>query len=84
MRWMLSDPDKQDNCNIGGSAMLTITVNGSEKKINIGCRTFVDLDVLLKLLEATGQEVTLNGESIPSYFFTKTTVKGGDSLGLVF
>ena len=64
--------------------MLTITVNGSKKKFNIGCRTFVNLDVILKLLEADGQEVTLNGESIRSHVFAKTTVKGGDTLGLVF
>jgi hypothetical protein len=62
--------------------MLTITVNESEKKLNIGCRTFVSLDVLLKILEADDQRVTLNGDTIRSHEFGKTTVKGGDTLGL--
>ena len=64
--------------------MLTITINGSEKRLNIGCRTFVSLDVLLKILEADDQEVTLNGEKIRNHEFVKTSVKGGDTLGLAF
>jgi hypothetical protein len=61
--------------------MLTITVNGSEKKLNIGCRTFVSLDEMLNLLEVTDREVTLNGEKILCHEFPQTSVKGGDALG---
>lgn len=62
--------------------MLTIMVNGNEKKLNIGCRTFVSLDVLLRILESNDQEVTLNGETVYSQGFGMTTVKCGDTLGL--
>jgi len=61
--------------------MLTITVNGSERKLNIGCKTFVNLDVLLKILETDKQQVTLNGKTIRRDEFDKTTVTGGDTLG---
>jgi hypothetical protein len=64
--------------------MLTITLNGRVEKLNIGCRTFVSLDILLKILEADDQEVTLNGETVRSHEFGKTTVTGGDTLGLAF
>jgi hypothetical protein len=60
--------------------MLTIKVNGREEKLSIGCRTFVSLDVLLKILEADVQQVTLNGKIISSRECGNTTVKGGDSL----
>ncbi len=60
--------------------MLAITVNGQETKLNIGCRTFVGLDVLLKIIEADCRNVHLNGIVIRSREFGKTTVKGGDSL----
>ena len=62
--------------------MMTITVNGREQKLNIGCRTFVNLDEMLKILEASDKEVTLNGETIRSKEFVKTPIKGGDTLGL--
>lgn len=62
--------------------MLTITVNGSEKKLNIGCRTFVTLEVLLDILEANSEEVTLNGDTICNHEFGKIEVKGGDTLRL--
>jgi hypothetical protein len=64
--------------------VLTIIVNGHEKKINIGCRTFVSLDVLIGLLEADDQEITLNGEAFRNHEFGKTMVNGGDSLTLAF
>lgn len=64
--------------------MLTITVNGHERKLSIGCRTFVSLDVLLKILEADDQEVTLNGATIRCQEFAQTDVKGGDTLELAF
>lgn len=64
--------------------MLTIKVNGREEKLSIGCRTFVSLDVLLKILEADVQMVTLNGKTIPSHDFGQTTVNSGDALKLVF
>ena len=60
--------------------MLTIKVNGREEKLSIGCRTFVSLDVLLKILESDVRSVTLNGETVSSHEFVQTTVKGGDSL----
>jgi sulfur carrier protein ThiS len=62
--------------------MLTITVNGQQKKLSIGCRTFISLDVLLRMLEADVQSVTLNGEIISRQDFGNTTIKGGDSLQL--
>lgn len=62
--------------------MLTITVDGSEKKLNIGCRTFVTLEVLLEILEANSQEVTLNGDTVRNHQFWKIEVKGGDTLRL--
>ena len=60
--------------------MLTIKVNGREEKLKIGCRTSVYLDVLLKILETVAQQVTLNGKTITSREFEKTTVNSGDSL----
>ena len=60
--------------------MLTIRVNGREEKLNIGCRTVVSLDILLKNLEADVQQVTLNGTIISSQECGNITVKGGDSL----
>ena len=60
--------------------MLTIKVNGREEKLRIGCRTSVYLDVLLKILETVAQQVTLNGKTITSREFEKTTVNSGDSL----
>jgi hypothetical protein len=63
--------------------MLTLKVNGSEKKLNIGCRTFVSLDVLLRILESNDHQVTLNGVTIESYEIAKTNVNSGDALELV-
>jgi hypothetical protein len=62
--------------------MLTITINGREEKLNIGCRTFISLDVLLKMLSAADTAVTLNGTNINSTHLAGTIVKGGDSLAL--
>lgn len=62
--------------------MLTLTLNGREKKLNIGCRTFVSLDELMRLLSADDSSVTLNGEIISSDNMADTMVKGGDSLAL--
>lgn len=62
--------------------MLTITVNGCEEKFNIGCRTFIDLGELLRLLSANDSTVTLNGSKISSINVERTIVKGGDSLAL--
>jgi hypothetical protein len=62
--------------------MLTITINGHEEKLNIGCRTFVSLDVLLKILSANDSAVTLNGKKISSNNVASTIVIGGDKLAL--
>ena len=62
--------------------MLTITLNEREEKFNIGCRTFVSLDVLLRLLSANDSDVTLNGIKISSNKMANTMVNGGDSLVL--
>lgn len=62
--------------------MLTIKVNGREEKVNIGCRTFVSLDVLLKIFESDARQVTLNGEAIQSHGFAQTAVTGGDIITL--
>jgi hypothetical protein len=64
--------------------MLTITVNGQEEKLNIGCRTFIALDEILKLLNASSQDVIYNGEMVSSIDCGKITVSGGDKLGLTF
>jgi len=53
-------------------------VNGQEEKVSIGCRTFVSLDVLLKIFESNAQQVKLNGVTIRSHEFSKTTINGGD------
>lgn len=62
--------------------MLTISVNGCEEKLNIGCRTFIALDELLRLLSAHDSAVTLNDKKISSNNMASTMVKGGDSLAL--
>jgi sulfur carrier protein ThiS len=62
--------------------MLTITLNGREEKLNIGCRTFVSLGELLRLLSANDSAVTLNGDKISSDNVANTMIKGGDSLAL--
>jgi hypothetical protein len=62
--------------------MLTITVNGAEEKLNIGCRTFIALDELLGILSAGDSAVTLNGAKISSKNVASILVKGGDSLAL--
>jgi sulfur carrier protein ThiS len=62
--------------------MLTITVNGREEKLNIGCRTFIALDKLLRILAVDDSAVTLNGTKISDSSLAKTIVKGGDSLKL--
>jgi sulfur carrier protein ThiS len=59
---------------------MTITVNGREEKLHIGCRTFVSLDEMLKLLESSAKEVKLNGKHIPSKEYVDTYVNRGDSL----
>jgi hypothetical protein len=60
--------------------MLTITVNGRVQKLSIGCRTFISLDVLLKMLEAAVQVVTLNGETVHWQNFASTEVHSGNEL----
>lgn len=62
--------------------MMTITLNGCEEKLNIGCRTFVSLDELLRLLSVNDAAITLNGEKISRNNVANTIVKGGDSLAL--
>jgi hypothetical protein len=79
---MQSDPDILDSTYkiTGENRMLTVTVNGREEKLNIGCRTFVSLDVLLRILSADDVDVTLNGTKISSNKVESTLVMGGDSL----
>lgn len=62
--------------------MLTIMLNGRKAKLNIGCRTFVTLDVLLGLLSAGDSAVTLNNEQVSGRNAAQTIVKDGDSLAL--
>ena len=62
--------------------MLTISVNGREKKLNIGCRTFLQLPEVLEMLEVKNREVTHNGGKVSRQDFENTTVKGGDTLGV--
>ena len=60
--------------------MFTITVNGHEETMHIGCRTFVSLDEMLKLLESSVKEVKLNDKRILSNEYVKTYVNRGDIL----
>ncbi len=60
--------------------MLTIKVNGIEEKMNIGCRTFVSLDELLKLLAVKDTAVTLNGKKVRCQDFAHITVNGGATI----
>lgn len=62
--------------------MLTITLNGHEEKLHIGCRTFISLAEILTIFEAADREVSLNGEKVGSHEFEKTIVNGGDKLVL--
>lgn len=62
--------------------MLTISVNGREKKFNIGCRTFISLIELLDILEVKDRKVTHNGGIVSCQKFEDVTVKGGDTLGV--
>lgn len=64
--------------------MLTIMVNGHEEKVGIGCRTFICLDVLLKILESNALLVILNGVKIRSHEFAQTTVSSGDIIKMTF
>lgn len=60
--------------------MLTIKIDGRDEQMSIGCRTFVSLDVLLRMLESDAAQVTLNGTEISRRHFETTTVNNGDSL----
>ncbi|MBK5275932.1 MAG: hypothetical protein JJE30_12880 [Desulfuromonadales bacterium] len=62
--------------------MLTIKVNGNEEKLNIGCRTFVSLEELLKILAVKDSTVVLNGETVRSQNFIQTTVNTGADITL--
>lgn len=62
--------------------MLTIAVNGLEKKLHIGCRTFVSLGEILNILKSKGERVQLNGKEIPDHEFSKIMVSSGDTLEL--
>lgn len=62
--------------------MLTIMLNGQKAKLNIGCRTFTTLDVLLGLLSVDDSAVTLNNEKISGRNAAQTIVQDGDSLTL--
>jgi hypothetical protein len=60
--------------------MLKIHVDGRQEQLSIGCRTFISLDVLLRMLESDAVQVTHNGTTIFSHQFETTTVNSGDSL----
>lgn len=62
--------------------MLTISVNGREKKLNIGCRTFLSLTEVLRILEVKDRKITHNGGAVSCQEFAKITVKAGDTLGI--
>lgn len=62
--------------------MIAITLNGREERINIGCRTFIPLNIFLNLLESGSKAVSLNGITIPEKEFASVDVKGGDVLEL--
>jgi sulfur carrier protein ThiS len=64
--------------------MMTITVNGREEKLNIGCRTFVSLAELLSLLRMERQYALaiVNGSSIPHRDFSSSMIKSGDGIRL--
>jgi len=62
---------------------MTITINGTERKMNIGCRTFVSVTQLLELLDikpAPLPAITLNGQKVRAGELAQTMVKTGDAL----
>jgi hypothetical protein len=60
--------------------MLSLKVNGEEKKLNIGCRTFISLVEMLKILKSDTEIVTLNDVKVENKDYVQTFVKGGDVL----
>jgi hypothetical protein len=62
--------------------MLKIKVNGREEKVYIGCRTFVSLDELLKILDTGHTELLHNGTAVEYERFAHTNVYAGDALTL--
>ncbi len=63
--------------------MLTLTINGKEEKLNIGCRTFISLYELLHLLEVpSGRNVAVqvNTQAIGQRDYMQYTISNGDHL----
>ena len=65
---------------------MNITVNGAERKLNIGCRTFISITELLHILEVKQYQpvsVRLNGEIIHQQNLLKSVVSNGDDVTLL-
>ncbi len=63
--------------------MLTLNINGTEEKLNIGCRTFVSLYELLHLLKVPSGEalsVKVNKVAVESHKFMLHKISTGDHL----
>lgn len=63
--------------------MLTISINGSMRKMNIGCRTFITLEELFRFINVERPgilSVKLNDADTPLKDLAVATVKDGDSV----
>lgn len=63
--------------------MLTLTVNGKEERLNIGCRTFISLYELLHLLEiptCNKLNIQVNSVGVESREFMLRMISNGDNL----
>jgi sulfur carrier protein ThiS len=62
---------------------MNVTVNGKERKLNIGCRTFISVIELLNILEVKQDlpvALSLNGEIIHWQNVPGTAVSSGDTV----
>jgi len=62
---------------------MNVSVNGTSLRLNIGCRTFVTVSELLRLLgmgEDCCTAVEVNKSRIEKHGFLQNTVKAGDRL----
>ena len=62
---------------------MTITVNGRVRKVEIGCRTFISINELLRFLDYEKTPVAsleLNNISISKHLYGGTMISGGDKI----
>jgi len=62
---------------------MTVSINGKSVRLNIGCRTFVTVSELLRLLDMDADcctAVEVNKIRVEKHGFLQNTVKAGDRL----